>query len=119
MEWRTEKLEGAVKVVCLCGSTRFKDQMMEQAREETLNGNVVIMPHVFAHAGDVISEKQKMELDTLHLMKVVMADEVLVIDVNEYVGDSTRREIDYALKAGKHIRYFSLEEEARRLGDRR
>lgn len=44
-------------------------------------------------------------LDTLHLQKIDLADEVLVVNPGGYIGDSTRREINYALSHGKPVRY--------------
>lgn len=95
------------KVVCLCGSTRFKEVFEEMAAQETINGNVVLMPNVWLTA----EEKEKVEtgglkdqLDELHKRKIDIADEILIINVGGYVGKSTQSEIDYAMKMGKPIR---------------
>lgn len=40
-------------------------------------------------------------LDELHLRKIDLADEVLVINVGGYIGESTRREIAYAEATGE------------------
>ena len=42
----------------------------------------------------------------MHLRKIDLADEILVINVGGYIGDSTRREIAYAEKTGKKINYL-------------
>lgn len=46
----------------------------------------------------------------MHLRKIDMADEIYVINVGGYIGESTRSEIEYAKKNGRVVRY--LEENA-------
>lgn len=90
-------------VVVICGSTRFREAMAVVNRELTLLGKVVLAPGVFAHDGDEITEEQKMALDKLHLRKIDMAEEVVVVNPGGYIGDSTRAEVAYATAAGKRI----------------
>ena len=97
---------GGYRVVTLCGSTRFKDQFLEMQKVLTLDGCIVISVGLFGHSGDVISEQQKIMLDDMHKRKIDMADEIFVINVDGYIGNSTKTEIDYAIKAGKGIAYL-------------
>jgi hypothetical protein len=46
-------------------------------------------------------------MDELHLRKIDLADEVFVVNRNDYIGNSTRREIEYAMKLGKPIRWYN------------
>ena len=48
----------------------------------------------------------KAMLDDMHKRKIDMADEIYVINVEGYVGESTRSEITYALTHGKKVRYL-------------
>jgi len=102
-------------VITLCGSTRFKNEFMEVQKQLTLEGNIVISVGLFGHSGD--SEvwenmdegtltKTKEMLDDMHKRKIDMADEIFVINVSGYIGDSTRSEVDYAVKHGKKVRYL-------------
>lgn len=107
---------GGYKVVTLCGSTRFKDEFLEAQKRLTLAGNIVISVGLFGHAGDdevwdgmvegTMSETKQM-LDDMHKRKIDMADEVFVIDVDGYIGESTRSEIEYAHGKGIPVRYWS------------
>ncbi len=103
------------KIITLCGSTRFKDEFMEVQKQLTLAGNIVISVGLFGHSGDNevwenmdegTLTKTKEMLDDMHKRKIDMADEVFVINVGGYIGDSTRSEIDYAMKTGKGVRYL-------------
>jgi hypothetical protein len=105
-------------IVCLCGSTRFYKQFQETYFNETMNGKIVLSvgfyPHssVEAHGQEIgTTPEQKEKLDILHKCKVALSDEILVIDVDGYIGESTRSEIEVAEKFEKKIRYWSTERE--------
>ena len=99
---------GNYKVVTLCGSTRFKEQFFEVQKKLTLDGCIVISVGLFGHSGDdeVWTEGTKEMLDDMHKRKIDMADEIYVINVDGYIGSSTRSEIEYALKTGKKVNYL-------------
>jgi hypothetical protein len=99
---------GKYKVITLCGSTRFRDAFMEAQKRLTLEGNIVISVGLFGHSGDADVWKPgvKEMLDDMHLRKIDLADEVFVINVGGYIGESTRREIAYAERTGKTIKYL-------------
>lgn len=102
---------GKYKVITLCGSTKFKDEFIEVQKQLTLEGNIVISVGLFMHKEENSIEWEqngtKEMLDDMHKRKIDMADEIFVIDVNEYIGESTRSEIDYAKANHKVIRYYS------------
>lgn len=99
------------KVITLCGSTKFKDEFLAQQKRLTLEGNIVISVGLFGHAdGDyqtVITEEIKEMLDDIHKRKIDMSDAIFVIDVNGYIGSSTRSEIEYAKSTGKEVMCLS------------
>ena len=99
---------GQYKVITLCGSTRFKDNFLAEQKRLTLEGNIVISVGVFGHSGDdeELSDGVKQMLDDMHKHKIDMADEIFVINVNGYIGDSTKSEIKYAEDTGKAVRYL-------------
>ena len=99
---------GNYKVITLCGSTRFKEEFLAEQKRLTLEGNIVISVGLFGHAGDeeVWKEGVKEMLDDMHKAKIDMADEIFVINPGGYIGNSTKSEIDYALAAGKGVKYL-------------
>lgn len=92
-------------VVCLCGSTRFRAEIEAANRLATMEGHVVLAPGVFGHSGDPMTDDDKRRLDELHLIKIDMSNEVRVVNPGGYIGESTRREINYATRIGKPISY--------------
>ena len=103
---------GKYKIVTLCGSTRFKDEFMKAQKMLSLQGNIVISVGLVGHTGDeeVWQPGVKEMLDDMHLRKIDLADEIYVINVGGYIGESTRREIAYAKAHGKTVRMAFPEE---------
>ena len=105
------------RVVCLCGSTRFKEEFVRQTAYETLEGRIVLSigcdmrndAELFGHMSADRLCKIKMQLDELHKRKIDLANEILVLDVDGYIGTSTAGEIAYAKCNGKRVRYLSKE----------
>ena len=99
---------GKYKVITLCGSTKFKDEYMKAQKDLTLQGNIVISVGLFGHSGDdeVWTEGTKEMLDDMHKRKIDMADEIFVINVGGYIGESTKSEIEYAIRNGKKVKYL-------------
>ncbi|MFJ9478801.1 hypothetical protein ACIRRI_27910 [Streptomyces mirabilis] len=99
------------KVVVLCGSTRYWEQLHEANLYETAAGRIVLAPGCNLKephplwADPAQADRLKQVLNDLHLRKIDLADEILVVNPGGYIGDSTRSEIDYARKLGKPIRY--------------
>jgi hypothetical protein len=101
-------------IVCLCGSTRFYDQFQQANYDLTMRGKIVLSVGFYPHAtarhghGEGVGHDsaEKAALDELHKRKIDLADEVFVINVGGYVGESTRSEIAYAVERGKPVRYL-------------
>lgn len=94
------------KVVTLCGSTRFREDFERLAAQLTLEGVIVLMPNVWVRSDPAysdITEEQKLRLDELHLHKIDMADEVIIVAPQGYVGASTQKELDYSNRIGKPV----------------
>lgn len=111
------------KIVCLCGSTRFANEFMKAQFDETVAGNIVLTVGCFPRKPDgswdrmVITDEQKIALDALHFRKIELADEILVINVGSYVGESTRNEIKHAKSLNKPIRWLEQAQSLCRCGD--
>ncbi|MFD2080596.1 hypothetical protein SAMN05421678_107129 [Actinopolymorpha cephalotaxi] len=110
------------RIVVLCGSTRFYEEFRRQNLRLTLASVIVLSIGCDTRAdGDLFGadgagevDELKARLGALHLRKIDLADEVLVLNVGGYVGESTNREIAYATRIGKPVEYLHpVREEAR------
>ena len=97
---------GNFKIITLCGSTKFKEQFFIEQKRLTLEGYIVISLGCFGHSGDIISDEEKIMLDDMHKRKIDLADEIFVINVDGYIGSSTKSEIEYAIKTNKPVSYL-------------
>lgn len=126
------------EVVTLCGSTRFPEAFIKATRDLTLQGKIVISVGLFGHQEGIdMGGPVKAMLDELHLRKIDISDSIFVLNdkspwcdqcgkfrsdchgcgygfrgtFKPYIGESTRREIEYARSKGKRIDYLNPPEE--------
>lgn len=112
---RTFHAETRPTIVCLCGSSRFYDEFQRANYDLTMAGQIVLSIGFYPHAheqhgyGEGVSHDsvEKVALDELHKRKIDLADYVYVLDVDGYVGESTRSEIAYATAHGIPVKYLS------------
>ena len=80
-----------MKVITVCGSYKYKNEMQEITEKMALKGNCMLTP---------------IEL-TMHKDKIKLSDAILVVNVDGYIGDSTKSEIEYAKSLNKEILYYT------------
>lgn len=103
------------KVICLCGSTKFKKEFLEQQQRLTLAGNIVLSVGVFGHSDQIdLSATEKTMLDDIHRQKIEMSDEIFVINKGGYIGESTQNEINHAVILKKPITFMEENNERNR-----
>lgn len=104
-------------IVTLCGSTKFKDEFVKQNSRETLSGKIVLSigcnmksdDEGFSDMTPAEFYEVKKNLDELHKRKIDISDEVLILNVGGYIGESTRSELEYAISKGKKIRWLETD----------
>ena len=95
------------EIVCICGSTRFKDEWSYWRQRFTCNGKIVLAIEIVTSKDMVTTDPElKSRLDELHKRKIDLADRVFILNVEGFIGDSTRSEIEYADRFGKPIEYL-------------
>ena len=109
-------------IVCLCGSTRWPDAFRKAQFQETLAGKIVLTIGCYMESDTDLFKQCKLHsptetelqlirknLEELHLRKIDLADEILVLNVAGYIGEHTHDEIQYALAHGKRVRYWEVD----------
>ena len=100
-------IKNKYNIITLCGSIKFKDEFMKVQEKLTLDGNIVFTPNFFNNIKkEEIDDKTKKMLDDMHKQKIDISDEIYVINKGEYIGESTKAEIEYAKTKGKKICYL-------------
>lgn len=97
-------------LVAIIGSSRFKATHLGVAQKVTLQGKIPLITGLFHHVDCVpISDRQKGVIDELMFQKIKLSDEVFVVNVNSYIGKTTKEGIEYAKELGKPITYLEPE----------
>ena len=99
-------------IVTICGSSRFKREFEIMNALLTFEGWIVLSAGVYEHSETnkyILAEikKRKTMLDQLHNEKIEMSQFIVVINKDLYIGESTRKEIDYAKEIGKSVYYWN------------
>lgn len=96
-----------MKIITLCGSLKFKKEMMEIAEKMALLGNCILTP-IYPIIENVERTKEQLaKLKEEHFKRIELSDAILVVNVNNYIGDSTSLEIEYAKKLEKEVIYYT------------
>lgn len=95
-----------MKVVTLCGSMRFQNEMMEIAEKLAREGECVLTLVYMVMKDCEISEEEVKRLKLEQFKRIELANEIFVVNVDGYVGESTMAEIEFAERNGKRVRWM-------------
>lgn len=97
-----------MKVITICGSYKFKKEMDEITEKMALEGNCMLTPINLTKTNkEAYTKEEAMIIGNMHKEKIKLSDAILVVNVNDYIGDSTKREIEYAKSLNKEILYYT------------
>ena len=98
-----------MKIITICGSMKFVREMMEISEKVELQGNVVLMPiyNPSRPNKEAFTNEEVQILDKMHRERIKLSDAILVVDVDRYIGSSTKSEIEFAKSLNKEIIYYS------------
>lgn len=92
-----------MKVVTICGSMKFAGEMQSIAANlQIKNGWCILQPVYFS--GE-LKQSEVENLKNAHFKKIDLSDAIYVVNINGYIGSSTKNEIEYAGKLGKEVIY--------------
>lgn len=97
-----------MKIITVCGSLKFKEEMIKIAEKMELDGNCMITPIYPTNPDkDAYTDEEANMLDKMHKEKIKISDAILVVNVNNYIGNSTKSEIEFAKTLNKEIIYYT------------
>ena len=86
----------------------LKKRWLIAAEKLTLEGNCVLMPNELSrNSKDDYTLEEALMIDKMHKEKIKLSDAILVVNVNGYIGSSTKSEIEYAKSLEKEIIYYT------------
>ncbi len=97
-----------MQIITVCGSYKFKKEMIEITEEMTLKGNCMLTPNELAKSNkEDYTPEEALMIDKMHKEKIRLSDAILVVNVNNYIGNSTKSEIEFAKSLNKEIIYYT------------
>lgn len=114
--WKTDMTDKP-KIIVLCGSSRFTDVMavcawLLERDEGAITMGLHLLPWWYPDCPESHLAEQEgcaHRMDNLHLRKIDLADEIFVVNAQDYIGSSTSNEITYAANKSLKIRYFMID----------
>ena len=85
----------------------MKEIMWITEEMEILGNNMLSIIYPTSDDKDAYTDEEAEMLDKMHKEKIKLSDPILVVDVEGYIGSSTRSEIEFAMTLGKEIIYYS------------
>lgn len=98
-----------MKMITVCGSMRFINEMLDISMKMELEGNCMLVP-IYSPTKtnkDDFTEQEVLILDKMHKERIKISDAILVVNVDGYIGNSTRKEIEFAESLNKEIIYYT------------
>ena len=97
-----------MKIITVCGSMKYKKEMMEITEKFALEGNCMITPiYLTKSTKDEYTAEDSITLGKIHREKIKLSDAILVVNVDNYIGGATKSEIEYAKSLNKEILYYT------------
>ena len=97
-----------MKVITVCRSLRFIEEMLQISEKLELEGNSVLLPIYNPNKNkDAFNSDEILMLSKMHKEKIKLSDAVLVVNVDGYIGNSTKDEMEFAKKLNKEIIYYT------------
>lgn len=97
-----------MKVITVCGSLRFMKEIMEITEKMDLQGNCMLsIVYPTKPDKDDYTEEEIAVLSKMHKERIKMSDAILVVNVDNYIGSSTKSEIEFAKSLNKEIIYYT------------
>lgn len=97
-----------MKIITVCGSLRFKKEIMEITELMDLQGNCMLSIIYPARPDkEDYTDEEIMMLDKMHRERIKLSDAILVVNVDNYIGSSTKSEIEFAESLNKEIIYYT------------
>ena len=97
-----------MKVVTICGSMKFTKEMQSVAGKLAIDKGWCVLQCVYNLDFANLTSEDLNLLKNEHLKRIDLSDAIYVLNIERYIGESTKLEIEYANKLGKEIIYHEF-----------
>lgn len=95
-----------MKVITICGSLKFIDDMKFYAEKLELEGNCVLSVIYPLREKENYTPEEIDMFGIAHFKKIDLSDAVFVVNKNGYIGEAVKKEIEYAKTHNKEIMFM-------------
>ena len=96
-----------MKTFTIYGSMKYSTEMKDIAWKLEADCGYNVIQCIYNENDDEISELKIKNIVQAHNRKIDLSDCVYIVDINNYIGKSTKSEIEYAKSIGKEVIYHS------------
>lgn len=97
-----------MKIITVCGSLRFMKEIMEITEKMALQGNCMLsIVYPMKTDKEDYTDEEIDVLNKMHRERIKLADAILVVNVDNYIGSTTKSEIEFAKELNKEIIYYT------------
>lgn len=97
-----------MKTYTICGSMRYTTQMKEIAYYLETQKGFNILQCIYIEKDVKFSENDLLALRNAHYKKIDISDGIYVVNINGYIGESVKKEIEYAKQHNKEVLYHEI-----------
>lgn len=94
-----------MKTYTVCGSMRFTENMKKIAYDLEISKGYNILQCIYCEDNIVPNEDELLKLAEAHYRKIDLSDGIYVVNMDDYIGTSVKKEIEYAEMHGKEVLY--------------
>lgn len=94
-----------MKAVTICGSMRFTNEMKSIAYYLETQQKFNVLQCVYLPDNVVPTDEDIKVLEVAHYRKIDLSDGIYVVNIDGHIGNSVRKEIEYAKKHNKEVIY--------------
>lgn len=95
-----------MKTYTICGSMRFDKEMKKIVYELESCKGYNILQCVYNEENVIPLEEERLRLADAHYSKIDLSDGIYVVNIDGYIGESVKKEIEYAKAQGKEVLYY-------------
>lgn len=92
-----------MKTITICGSMKFENEMKKIAFGLETKHNMCVLQCVYNEEKPELSENEIAALNSAHFKKIEFSDAIYVVNLNGYIGEQVKKEIDFAKSLGKEV----------------
>lgn len=96
-----------MKTVTICGSMRFADEMKDIALQLEISHDMNVIQCIYNSHGVHLSDDDMKQIVEAHYKKIELSDAIYVVNIDGYIGESVRKEIEYAERNGIEVIYHT------------